>query len=75
VYEAQRDWRAAVTIAEQLVTLAAAGEPSAAGHGQPAQLLRGHYLCEQAELALERSDADGTVFAIRLPKDVAAAGG
>ena len=59
VYEAQRDWSAAVTIAEQLVTLEEAGEPSAAGHGQPAQLLRGHYLCEQAETALADGDAQG----------------
>ncbi len=36
-----------------------------------AELVRGH----GGRLALERSDADGTVFAIRLPKDVAAAGG
>ena len=59
VYEAQRDWGAAVAIAEQLVTLAATGGPSAVGHGQPAQQLRGHYLCEQAESALAEGDLQG----------------
>lgn len=55
VYEAQRDWVAAVAIAEQLIEADTAGHP-AAGQGQPAQQLRGQYLCEQAEAALERSD-------------------
>ena len=56
VYEAQRDWSAAVTIAEELIALAESEGQSAAGHGQPAQQLRGHYLCEQAEQALESGD-------------------
>ncbi len=51
VYEAQRDWSAAVAIAEELIALAESEGQSAAGHGQPAQQLRGHYLCEQAENA------------------------
>ena len=56
VYEAQRDWSAAVTIAEELIALADNEGQSAAGQGQPAQQLRGHYLCEQAEQALESGD-------------------
>lgn len=60
VYEAQRDWEAAVTIAEQLIALAGeAGQP-AIGQGQPAEQLRGQYLCELAEAALERDDFDSS---------------
>ena len=56
VYEAQRDWSAAVTIAEALIASAESGGQSAAGHGQPASQLRGHYLCEQAETAVASGD-------------------
>ena len=41
VYEAQRDWEAAVTIAEQLIALAAEADQPATGQGQPAEQLRG----------------------------------
>jgi len=56
VYEAQRDWGAAVTIAEQLIALAAEADQPATGQGQPAEQLRGQYLCELAEAALEKDD-------------------
>ena len=58
VYEAQRDWSAAVTIAEELIARAESEGQSAAGHGQPAQQLRGHYLCELAEHAIESGGYD-----------------
>ena len=56
VYESQRDWQSAEDIAAQLISRADAEGLSATGHGQPVQQLRCHYLCEQAELALERSE-------------------
>ena len=56
VYEAQRDWQSAEDIAAQLISRADAEGVSATGHGQPVQQLRCHYLCEQAELALERNE-------------------
>ena len=58
VYEAQRDWEAAVTVAEQLIALAAEADQPAMGQGQPAEQLRGQYLCELAEAALEKDDFD-----------------
>ena len=56
VHEAQRDWVAATAIADQLIAQAEVGGQSATGQGQPAQQLRGHYLCEQADAALESGD-------------------
>ena len=56
VYEAQRDWVAATAIADQLIAQAGEGGQSATGQGQPAQQLRGHYLCEQGDTALESGD-------------------
>jgi lipopolysaccharide biosynthesis regulator YciM len=56
VHEAQRDWVAATTIADQLIAQAEEGGQSATGQGQPVQQLRGHYLCEQADAALEAGD-------------------
>ena len=56
VYEAQRDWSAAVAIAEALIASAESEGQSAAGQGQPAPQLRGHYLCEQAEAAVASGD-------------------
>ena len=52
VHEAQRDWVAATAIADQLIAQAGEGGQSATGQGQPAQQLRGHYLCEQGDAAL-----------------------
>ena len=59
VHEAQRDWAAATAIADQLIAQAGGGGQLATGQGQPAQQLRGHYLCEQADAAME-SDDDAT---------------
>ena len=56
VHEAQRDWVSATAIADQLIAQAEEGGQSATGQGQPAQQLRGHYLCEQADAALESGD-------------------
>ena len=56
VHEAQRDWVAATAIADQLIAQAAEGGQSASGQGQPVQQLRGHYLCEQGDAALESGD-------------------
>ena len=56
VHEAQRDWVAATAIADQLIAQAGEGGQSATGQGQPAQQLRGHYLCEQGDTALESGD-------------------
>ena len=56
VHEAQRDWVAATAIADQLIAQAGKGGQSATGQGQPAQQLRGHYLCEQGDAALESGD-------------------
>ena len=56
VHEAQRDWGAATAIADRLIAQAGEGGQSATGQGQPAQQLRGHYLCEQADAALESGD-------------------
>ena len=43
-------------IAEQLIASAESEGQSGTGHGQPAQQLRSHYLCEQAEYAVESGD-------------------
>ena len=56
VHEAQRDWVAATAIADQLIAQVGEGVQSATGQGQPAQQLRGHYLCEQGDAALESGD-------------------
>ena len=56
VHEAQRDWIAATAIADQLIAQAAKDGQSATGQGQPVQQLRGHYLCEQGDAALESGD-------------------
>ncbi|MDG2460025.1 MAG: tetratricopeptide repeat protein [Luminiphilus sp.] len=57
VYEAQRDWPAAVAIAEALITVAEREGAAAAGHGQSVHQLRCQYLCEQADAVLERGDS------------------
>jgi lipopolysaccharide biosynthesis regulator YciM len=56
VYEAQRDWQSAVSIAEALIEVSQGDEWVFGSQGQAAQQLRSHYLCEQAESALERGD-------------------
>ena len=68
VYEAQRDWQAAERIAS---TLSEAEQQGVTSVGQAPDLLRMHYLCEQAELALSRSDSDsaGTLLAAALAVD------
>ena len=58
VYEAQRDWPAAVATAEALVAVVERDGPAAAGHGQSVYQLRCQYLCEQAEGAIERGDVE-----------------
>jgi len=56
VYEAQRDWPAAVTVSEALIETASHGGQAASGQGQSAAVLRSHYFCEQAEVAAQAGD-------------------
>lgn len=56
VFEAQREWSAAVVTAENLIALSQSQDPLATGHGQSAQQLRCHYLCEQAEAAINAQE-------------------
>ena len=59
VHEAQRDWQSAVSIAEALIDVSKDEESAAGNLGQAAHQLRSHYLCEQAEAALDSGDANG----------------
>ncbi len=58
VHEAQRDWQSAVLVAEALIDVSK-DESAAGNQGQAAHQLRSHYLCEQAETALDSGDARG----------------
>ncbi len=57
VFEAQRDWNSAVSTAEALIEISEGGEFALGSQGQAAHQLRSHYLCEQAEAALEQGDS------------------
>lgn len=57
VHEAQRDWQSAVSIAQALIEVSRDEESASISQGQAAHQLRSHYLCEQAEAALESGDA------------------
>ena len=56
VHEAQRDWQSAVSVAEALIDASREDDSGLGSQGQAAHQLRSHYLCEQAEAALERGD-------------------
>jgi lipopolysaccharide biosynthesis regulator YciM len=57
VHEAQRDWQSAVAIAEALIAVSKVDDSAMGSQGQAAHQLRSHYLCEQAEAALERGNS------------------